>query len=213
LVRREREPWSRKFLVEDCIRFDISKLGRAGVFRADPGTLCNSMWNDRTGCEIYRVYFWLETTDVDQRVVCVETDARAALSRQLSSRGQTIPIVQAQLYFGSRRYFLCPGVHDNTPCGRRVRILYLPPNASRLGCRECLHLIHRSAREHDKRIDELVRLPLEEFARVLTTGSAKQRLLAVRAYMVKLTRLRKEAERFASRSSSRNSVRCKPNAQ
>ena len=198
MVRRERGPWLRKLLVEDCRGLDISRLARAGVFRAETGTLCTTVWNDRTGREIYRVYFWLESTNASQSVLRVVTDARDAIGRRCGHNGQAIPIVQTQLYFGPRRYLLCPGVRDNIPCGKRTRILYLPPNAHQLRCRTCHNLIYRSAKKHDARIDKLLRLPPEEFREVLASGSIRQQLLAVRASAVLLQRIQRKAARYTS---------------
>ena len=50
---------------------------------------------------------------------------------------------------GERWFFRCP-----VPgCDRRALKLYLEPDGERFGCRGCLGLIHRSAREHDARLD------------------------------------------------------------
>jgi hypothetical protein len=114
------------------------------------------------------------------------------------AQNQTVEVVQTPLHFGLRRWFLCPGVHHNLPCRNRARILYFPPNRNRLGCRKCLNLIHRSAREHDKTIDSLLQLSPEEFRKVLATGSIRQRLLAVQASVVMFDRLQKKAKKLSS---------------
>jgi hypothetical protein len=61
----------------------------------------------------------------------------------------------------------------------------------------CLNLIHRSAREHNARIDNLLRLPPEKFREVLAGGTIGQQLLAVQASTVLSQRLQKKARKYA----------------
>jgi hypothetical protein len=49
---------------------------------------------------------------------------------------------------GVRWWFKCPMVCSNgRPCGRRVQMLYLPPNGRQFGCRGCHHLWYESQRQ------------------------------------------------------------------
>lgn len=53
--------------------------------------------------------------------------------------------------FGGRRWwFTCPLRVDGTPCGRRVRKLYLPPESRYFGCRHCHRLTYRSCQQAHK---------------------------------------------------------------
>jgi hypothetical protein len=62
--------------------------------------------------------------------------------------------------FGGVRYwFICPLVIDGKPCRRRVAKLYLPPGGKYFGCRHCYNLTYRSCKEHDKRVDAIVKNP------------------------------------------------------
>jgi len=62
---------------------------------------------------------------------------------------------------GTRPWFICPIESGSEPCGRRVGILYLPPNASHFGCRACWDLTYASCRashRYDRMFEELARL-------------------------------------------------------
>lgn len=91
------------------------------------------------------------------------TAFQAAVRSCNYGQSESVEIVQTKLKFGPRPWFVCPGTHHGAPCRRRVRILYFLPSTYRMGCRKCHNLIHRSAREHDKRIDALLKLPINEF--------------------------------------------------
>jgi hypothetical protein len=60
-------------------------------------------------------------------------------------------------------------------------------------------LTYKSVQEHDKRIDWLLKLPVEEFNNALATGTFRQRLLAVKASTALLLRMERKAERFRKR--------------
>jgi hypothetical protein len=193
-------PW-RKLTCEECVRFTISSLTRAGLFRAPPGTLCNSMWKDSDGKELLRIYFSWHFSGADGAGLSI-TDGKYGVAR---IPPQAVEIVYTRLSFGSRRWFQCPGLPTRTRCDRRAGILYLPPNASRFACRMCHNLVHRSAQEHDKRVDALLRLSVEDFQSVLEHGTIRQRLLAVHAGTVLRERLRVKAVRYLNRRSNRYS--------
>jgi hypothetical protein len=200
MARKGREPWSSRIIVENCLAFDIASLVRAGVFRAKPGSLCSTVWKNSDGQETFRAYFWMEMTADGRTLLHISHGVPSSVPLMHHARSETIEIAQTPLRFGPRPWFLCPGVHNNAPCRRRVRILYFPPNAgrpARLGCRKCLNLIHRSAREHDNRLDALLRLSPEEFEKVLTGNNLRKALLAVRASFVQVERLKQKIARYA----------------
>jgi len=142
MSRRGREPRSNRPIVEDCTAFDLTTLVRSGVFRAKPGTLCSTAWKNSSGQEILGAYFYVELTANGS---FLRISYRVPRGRPLVQYGQSvsIEIVQTQLRSGPRRWFLCPGVCNKSPCRRRVRILYFLPNTRQLGCRKCHNLIHR----------------------------------------------------------------------
>lgn len=52
---------------------------------------------------------------------------------------------------GSRWWFTCPIMQGDTPCKKRVAVLYLPPGSLYFGCRHCYDLTYRSCQESHKR--------------------------------------------------------------
>ena len=196
MSRRGREPWSTRLLVEECLAFDIVRLVRAGVLRAEPGTLCSTEWKNPNEQVIFCAYLWVELTADGRRLLHVSSGVPS--SRHLAHYAQSPPIevVQTPLHFGPRPWFLCPGVYRNAPCRNRVRILYFPPGSSRLGCRRCLDLIHQSAREHDARLDALLRLPTGELREALREDALRLVLLGIRVRRVLQRRLEKKAAKL-----------------
>jgi hypothetical protein len=204
MARRGRKRWSNRVVVEDCLSFDIANLVRAGVFRANPGTLCSSVWKDADEQEIFRANFWVEMTTSGKALLQVRYGVPSGRPLMHYAQSESVEIVQTPLYFGPRYWFLCPGVHNSAPCRRRTRILYFPPNASRLGCRKCHNLIYTSAREHDARIGAILRLPIEEFREVLHNDTIAFGSLASRAARVLRRRLEKKVARYSENRCERN---------
>lgn len=180
MARKGRARWSNRPLVEACLTFDLGDLVRAGVFRAKVGTLSRSDWKDPNGLAIFCAYHYLELTPSKTMLLHVSYGPPSNVPLMHYAKTETIEIVETPLHFGPRRWFLCPGTHNNAPCRRRARILHFSPDLHRLGCRRCLDLIHRSAREHDARIDAILRLPLEDFQKILHQDTLRLGSLAVR---------------------------------
>lgn len=83
---------------------------------------------------------------------------------------------------GKRRYFfVCPG-RDGRPCGRRAGKLYLPPGELYFRCRQCHNLTYRSSKEHDKRVDALLRSPIE-LVQGLFSREPRKVIPALKAYL------------------------------
>ncbi len=55
--------------------------------------------------------------------------------------------------------FTCLLIIGDRLCNRRVGKCYLPPGGKYFGCRACYNLTYRSCKEHDKRIDALMKNP------------------------------------------------------
>jgi len=187
-------PAPRKTTVEECIQLKISTLVRPGVFRAPPGTLCNSIWKDSAQREIFWIYFYWVLAPAGRSFLHINERRNRAFNSFSGTPAQNVENVHGRLHFGFRRWFLCPGLKGGTRCDRRAGILYLPPGESRFACRKCHGLVHQSAQWHDKRIDALLRLPLSELQSVVKNGNIRHRLLVIRACSVALERLRKRAE-------------------
>jgi len=56
-------------------------------------------------------------------------------------------------YGGKRYWFLCP------ICKKRVAKIYLPSGGKYFACRSCNYLTYRSCKEHDARVDAIIKNP------------------------------------------------------
>ena len=56
-------------------------------------------------------------------------------------------------YGGKRYWWLCP------VCGKRVAKLHLRPEGRYFACRSCNYLTYRSCKEHDARVDAIIKNP------------------------------------------------------
>jgi hypothetical protein len=78
---------------------------------------------------------------------------------------------------GERLWLICPF------CGRMVAKLFLPPSGDCYACRKCHNLTYESCKEHDQRIDEIIKNP-EAAAERMKRGSLKDAFLLLRAWEV-----------------------------
>jgi hypothetical protein len=174
-----RRRWTDRMTVEDCIALDMWVLKRTICQRSD-----------------WRVYRWPDTgravsPEVGYRVAIDAANRSSLFLRYTVSdngvqsrilREYQVQTATTPCRFGGRRYwFVCPLVRKGVPCLRRVRKLFLPPGAVFFGCRRCYNLTYRSAQEHDKRVDAILRLPIKEFQKVLHDDTMRFGTLASRA--------------------------------
>jgi hypothetical protein len=159
-----RRRWTTRLTVEECCALDIGYLVRAGVFDADPRSLCAFTWNDSGGTPISSVTFRVFPDRTGSLAVHFDHRVAATPCNPARIQRQIVQIAVTSCHFGGiRRRFRCSIVRDGYPCKRRVRVLYSTPREKLFGCRECHNLTYRSAQTHDKRIDWLLKLPAEEF--------------------------------------------------
>jgi hypothetical protein len=121
--------------VEACWSIDVNKLHREGGLR--PGW---SAWQWRRGQEKTASINWRAEGDRLHLVY------RVGIGGDWEDVAQTVPIVRVPCTFGGvRPYFICPGVVNGIPCGRRVAKLYA---AGRYFlCRYCYRLPYASQSE------------------------------------------------------------------
>jgi hypothetical protein len=136
-----------KDTVEDSKPLDAWKLAREGWFT--PGKVCISRWT-RGDAVTGTVSF--QAMDGAIRFRYTQTDYWTDIER---SHDYVVEVIRTPATVGGERvWFLCPR------CYRRVRMLYLPPNAGRFACRHCHNLAYSS--QHQSRryraIDRLFRL-------------------------------------------------------
>lgn len=195
-----RQRWTTRLTVEECFPLDVGQLVRAGALTADPRVLCSSTWQNGTGTSIRSVTFRVFPDRLGRLAVHLYHLVQPTLSSPAWIQQQVVAVTMTKCYFGGVRQWLrCPLVRDGNPCGTRVKTLYARPYDKLFGCRKCLDLTYKSVQEHDKRIDWLLKLPVEEFNNALATGTFRQRLLAVKASTALLLRMERKAERFRKR--------------
>jgi hypothetical protein len=207
-----RRRWTTRLTTEDCFALEIGELVRAGAFEVEPGTRCSTSWNDGFGNPIWSITFRVFPDRTGALAIHFDHLVPAALCTPARIQRQIVRLTTTDCNFGgTRRWFRCSLIRDGYPCKRRVRVLYSTPREKLFGCRRCHNLTYRSAQEHDKRIDWLLKLPIEEFSKHLATGSLRQRLLAVRASTARFLRMQKKTKRFCKRprNSTAQAVRAK----
>ncbi len=195
-----RRRWTTRLTTEDCFALEIGELVRAGVFEVAPGTRCSTTWNDNAGMPISSITFRVSPDKAGTLAIHFDHQVAATISGPARIQRQIVPLTTSTCNFGGvRRWFRCSLIRDGYPCKRRVRVLYSTPCEKLFGCRQCHNLTFRSAQEHDKRIDWLLKQPAEEFIRALSTGTLQQRLLASRASTKLFERLARKADRLGKK--------------
>ena len=153
-------------LVEEAPCLDLVALRRAGVLTASGGAARLKWTLDGAGEALGRALLSvgpaLKRGWGREVAVYVTRPGRRAIVQRLR-------LLRTDPHFGGTRWwFRCP----IEGCGRRALKLYVEPEGDRLGCRRCLNLTHRSAQQHDKRLDQATRDPigfLEDRASAPTT--------------------------------------------
>jgi hypothetical protein len=209
-----RERWTDRLTVEECFAFDIGNLVRAGAFEAERGITCSYTWNDSLGNPISSIKFRVFPDQTGALAVHLYHRVPATLSTAERIQHQSVQITTTDCNFGGiRRWFRCSLIRGGYPCKRRVRVLYSTPRERLFGCRRCHNLTYESAQKHDKRIDWLLKLPIEEFNKHLATGTFRQRLLAVRASTARLVRMQRIAQRFRKQRRNSTAPACRAKTQ
>jgi len=92
-----------------------------------------------------------------------------------------IPITTTSCNYGGVRYwFCCPLTVNDKFCGKRVGVIYLPPLGKYFGCRTCYNLTYKSCKEHDKRVDAIIKNPFL-FNKYMNSNNCSKNILALKA--------------------------------
>lgn len=189
-----RHPWSDRVTVEQCSPLRIADLAHAGVFQAEHGNWCSCRWEDVSGKQVRIAVFRLQRDGESSMALHFRQEATSSFPGPRSMVEETVRITTTRCHFGGQRvWFRCPRVTNGRPCGRRVAVLYLLPNGHNFGCRECFGLTYASSQMHDARLDRLLRLPIEDFRKVLYDDARKLGSLAFRIGRILRRRLAKKA--------------------
>ena len=182
-----RHSWSDRKTVEECKSLDISWLKRKGfVCGYWNGSIS---WKNRLGEETESIGI---EANIDRRLTgqnyikltYTQTDGSTDRKTDLDYK---IKLDATPCYFGGYRYwFVCPLEVNGKYCGRRVQKLYLPSRSIYFGCRHCYNLTYESCKEHDKRMDLLMKLPPDRIKEMMESGDSKVSLLAIKAVLKNL---------------------------
>jgi len=153
-----RHPWSSRVMVEQCRVIDIPFLYRHGYLDGfkDGGIVWRNSRGERTASIDVRSH-----TDMSGNVNSIEL--YYAIHWKDTGRKEKhdylISLTHSECYpKGKRRWLTCPITKDGERCGRRVGSLYLPPDGSIFGCRQCYDLTYRTQKEHNKLLDGFLAL-------------------------------------------------------
>jgi len=178
-----RPRWFSRVMVESCHKIDASLLNRSGVFkRSTDGAI---EWRDVSGSIQKRIL--IESLAGDEGIIQSISLSYVWVDHIVSSStliSYDVQLSRTPCYFGGFRYWLsCPLGDSRNRCGRRVLKLYQPPGAKYFGCRHCYDLTYRSQKEHDKRLDYVLKHPhlLQQLAQ---SQKASDLILLSKAYQL-----------------------------
>lgn len=184
-----RYSWSKRNTVEECISLSVFKLHQWGYLCGfQTGTI---QWKNAsgevTGSIGIEVSVSREGFGEDYvRVYYTKTDSFSGEKKDLDYK---IQLVTTPCHFGGVRFwFICPLVVNERYCGRQVGKLYLPGRGTYFGCRHCYNLTYRSCKEHDSRVNALMKLPSTYLEQLMKSKDPKASLLGLKAFFKKFDR-------------------------
>jgi hypothetical protein len=135
----------RKTTAEECLSIDANVWTSEGILRAGVRQAGIWHWIYASGRECSLAYE-LNTLDGGDAWVRLAYSCPVPPPGQALAESYTVALVTTRPPFGGTRFwFVCPRETDGRPCGRRVRKLYLPPDATVFGCRHCHKLSYTSS--------------------------------------------------------------------
>lgn len=96
-----------------------------------------------------------------------------------------VSLVTTRCNYGGKRYwFICPLSINGRSCNRRVANLYMPPGSKYFGCRLCHNLTYQCQKEHDKKVDAILKNPsyMDIIGDMAEAGNLKAVLLLTKAF-------------------------------
>jgi len=152
--------WSYRRTVEECWSFDAALLKELGYL--DSIQVGEIVWKNGVGKETGRVgiasHLAMGPNGRDYiNLIYTQTNSR---SGETSKYDYQVQLTTTECNFGGLRWWMiCPLTRNGVPCGRRVTKLHLPPGGKYFGCRDCHDLTYRSQKEHNKRLDFILKHP------------------------------------------------------
>ena len=157
---------NKKLTVEEVRKVDIGLLMRDGLFRDGENGIWRYSWSrgGKTRGSIGYMLVEAGGAPVGIRFLYMVSDNGSGEYRNFD---YVVALESTACHYGGVRWwFVCPLVRDGRRCERRCGILYLPPRADFLGCRECYGLSYESRQRHRESYYEEVVRPDRKVKRV-----------------------------------------------
>lgn len=151
--------YSNRDTVEDCRIIDIFWLNRHGYLKDKmSGTMeWNRAQNGKSRVGISISIDEQNRWSSHMRLTYTFTDYK---THEKTDNDYKISLVSTPCNFGSKRYwFICSLSVNGRPCNRRVAKLFLPPGGRYFGCRHCHDLTYKGQKEHNRKVDMLLKNP------------------------------------------------------
>jgi hypothetical protein len=144
-----RERWSKKDTVEDCLTIDANRWKREGILKASVCVAGSWQWTFRSGRRS-SISYDVCALDMNTPYVRLSYSWTRAGSDPQSENYIVRLTTTRPNYGGLRWWFVCPLFVNGRACERRVAKLHLPPGGRFFGCRHCHDLTYTSCQESHK---------------------------------------------------------------
>jgi len=174
----------RKVAVEECLRLDMTGFRGSGLGAPSGATGGEVVWRDGTTGKV-QSSVGFQWTRAGQGLVMLLRYTSFLPDGTSHAVNEPIRLEASRPCFGGKRWwFICPLTKNGQYCGRRVRVLYQRPGCIYFRCRHCYDLTYLSIRAHDRRKDQLRKLPIEGLLAIIrSSGRAKWRFMACNEMM------------------------------
>lgn len=137
--------WDKKSTVEDCRSVGISFLRKHDYFCGYRSG--NIVWKNSYDEVTARIGIAVSTAD-ENKYAKFDYTITDRDSEEKADYNYKVGLTTTPCNLGGVRYwFICPLNTNGVYCGRRVGVLYLPPNGRYFGCRHCYNLSYESRNE------------------------------------------------------------------
>ena len=175
--------WSRydRKTVEECMSISIKWLSQHDYFCGYKSGGIEwkndlSKVTDSIGIQVS-----IDERNIDKNYLRIYYTQTDYFTKEKKEYDYKIPVITTSCNYGGVRYwFCCPLTVNGKFCGKRVGIIYLPPLGKYFGCRTCHNLTYKSSKEHDKRVDAIMKNP-NLFRAYMESKNCSKNILALKA--------------------------------
>ncbi len=184
---------STRSVTDECLVFSIRALKKNGVLGKGLNQQWNTEWKNRDEKVTSRMSFQVVAGSLSDLALILDYEVLDPSNGAKIPTSYRVELVTSPCRFGGRRYwFLCPLSRDDKACLRRVGCLFLPPGGRYFGCRTCYNLTYRCQKEHDKKVDALMKLGPLGLIREMDAGDLRHSLMVTTAAFRMLEKLDKK---------------------